>query len=167
MLRWNLLGSWNVLRAGRVLLKPPCRTTLFTLQGSVPVRLIRNPKRSNWGSFRKGLKGRLERCPVVKMKGETGLWLVILSVQLVLISDRENNCPLKLAKTGRHSLKSTSELVSLRKRVRVLFNTCRTDKNPQSWELYREAQRRYRKKVTKTSKDAWRTFCNSNNVLPM
>jgi len=33
------------------------------------------------------------------------------------------------------------------------------DKDPQSWELDREAQRRYGKEVRKASKEAWRTFC--------
>ena len=35
-----------------------------------------------------------------------------------------------------------------------------------SWELYREAQRRYRKEVRKVSKETWRTFCSSVNDLP-
>jgi hypothetical protein len=37
----------------------------------------------------------------------------------------------------------------------------------QSWELYREAQRRYRKEVRKASIEVWMTFCNSINNLPM
>jgi len=44
---------------------------------------------------------------------------------------------------------------------------CWTDKNPQSFELYREAQQRYRKEVRKASKDAWGTFCSSINDLPV
>jgi len=35
-----------------------------------------------------------------------------------------------------------------------------------SWDLYREAQRKYRKEVQKASKETWRTFCNSVNNLP-
>ena len=37
----------------------------------------------------------------------------------------------------------------------------------QGWEIYREAQWRYRTVVRKASQDAWRTFCNSANNLPM
>ena len=44
------------------------------------VRLIRNPRGTKWGSFQKGLKGRLEGGPEVSMKDD-GLWLGILSVQ--------------------------------------------------------------------------------------
>ena len=50
--------------------------------------------------------------------------------------------------------------------MRRLFNACRSDKNPHSLELYREAQRIYGKEVRKDSIDAWRTFCSSINDLP-
>ena len=66
------------------------------------------------------------------MKDEAGLGLAIQWVQQTLIS--------AYVKTGRHSLKWTSELESLRKGVRRLLNKCQTDKNPHMWELCREAQ---------------------------
>jgi len=91
------------------------------------------------------------------MKDEAGLGRAIHWVQQALISASEDSCPLTPVKTGRQSLKWTSELESLR-RVRRLFSKCRTDNNPHSSELYRQAQRRYRKEVRKASKDAWRTF---------
>jgi hypothetical protein len=57
-------------------------------------------------------------------------------------------------------------LESFRKEVKRLFNKCRSDKNPHSWDLYREDQRNYRKEVRKASRSAWRTFCSSINDLP-
>ena len=51
--------------------------------------------------------------------------------------------------------------------MRRNFNKCRADITPQSWELYTETQRTYRKEVRKASKDAWRNFCNSINDIPM
>jgi len=50
--------------------------------------------------------------------------------------------------------------------VRRLFNKCRSDKNLHSWDLYREAQRNYRKDVRKVSKNACRAFCSSIDDLP-
>jgi len=76
------------------------------------------------------------------MEDEAGLGLAIHWVQQVLISAFEDNCPCRPVKTGRQSLKWTSELESLRRRVRWLCNKCQTD-NAHSWELYREAQLRY------------------------
>jgi hypothetical protein len=142
------------------------RHILFTLRGSFPARLIRNPRDTNWGSFIEDLRDWLERGPRMNMKDEAGLGLAIHWVQQALISAYEDNCPLRPVKTGRQSLKWMAELESLRRGVRRLFNKCRSDKNPQSWALYREAQRNYRKEVRKASKNAWRTFCSSINDLP-
>ena len=110
------------------------RHILFTLWGSIPVRLIRNPTGTNWGSFRKGLRDRLERGPEMNMKDEVGLGLAVHWVQQTLISAYENNCPLRPGKRGTQSLKWTSDLLSLRRGVRQLFNKCRTDKTLHSWE---------------------------------
>ena len=125
------------------------RHILFILQGSVPEHLIRNPRGTKWDSFREGLRVRLDRGPGMNMKVKDGLVLAIIWVQQVLILACEDNCPLRPVKTGRYSLKWTTELESLRKGVRWLFNMWRTDKNPQSLELYREVWRRYRKEVRK------------------
>lgn len=72
------------------------RHILFTLQGSVPERLIRNPSGTNW----EGLRDRLARGPEMNMKDEAGLGLAIHWVQQALISASEDNCPLRLVKTG-------------------------------------------------------------------
>jgi hypothetical protein len=101
------------------------------------------------------------------MKDENGLGLALLFVQQAVLSAYENNFPLKPVQTEKHSLKWTSELEYLRREVIRLYISCRADRTPQSWALYTEAQRRYTKEVRKTSKDAWRTFCNSVNDLPM
>ena len=97
-------------------------------------------------------------------KDEAGLGFASDWVQQALVSAYEDNCPLKPFKTGRQSLWSTTELETLRRGVRWLFNKCRSDKDV--WALYREAQRNYRKEVRKASKTAWRTFCSSINDMP-
>jgi hypothetical protein len=99
-------------------------------------------------------------------KSEAGLGLAIYWLQQALILAYENNCPLKPVKMGRQSLKWTTELESLRRRVRRLFNMCRSGKDPHSWVLFRQAQRNYRKEVRKASRDAWRAFCSSIDNLP-
>ena len=95
------------------------------------------------------------------MKSEAGLGLAIQGVQQALVLAYENNCPLRPVKMGRQSLKWTTELESLRRGVRRLFNACRSNKNLHSWDLYRQAQRNYRKEARKASKNAWRAFCSS------
>jgi len=101
----------------------------------------------------------------MNMKNEAGLGLAIQWVQQALIPAYEDNGPLRPVKTSRQSLKWTVEVESLR-RVRRLFNKCRSGKIPHSWEPYRQAQRKYTKEGRKASKNVWRTFCSSINDLP-
>ena len=48
------------------------RHILFTLQGSVPILLVRNPRGTKWGSFRSDLREKLERGPEMNMEDEAG-----------------------------------------------------------------------------------------------
>ena len=166
------LGSYGVLESitgWKVSLEPSLsdhRHILFTLLGSVLVPLIRNPRGTNWGSFRERLREKLERGPEMNMKDEVGLGLTVHWVQQALITAYEDNFPLKPVRKGRKSLRWTLELESLRREVGQFFNRCRADNNSNSWELYREAQWRYRKEVQKASKETWRTFCSYVNDLP-
>ena len=89
--------------------------------------LIRNPWGTNWGSFRKVLRDKLERGPEISVEDEAGLGLAVHWIQQALITAYEENCPLRPAKNGRKSLKLTSELESLRREVRRLFNRCRSN----------------------------------------
>jgi len=59
---------------------------LFTIRGSVPVHLIRNPRGTNWGYFKGALRDRLERGTELNKKNEAGLGLAIHWVQQALIS---------------------------------------------------------------------------------
>ena len=164
------LGSYGLLEsiAGwEVPLEPSLSDhshILFTLQSFMLVRLIRSPRGTNRGSFQEYLREKLERVLVMNMKDEARLGLAVHWVQQALITAYEDNCLLRPARKGRKSLRWTSELESLRRELRRLFNRCQAD-NSNSWELYRETQWKYRKEVQKASK-TWRTFCSSVNDLP-
>jgi hypothetical protein len=86
----------------------------------MPAPLIRNPRGTNWGSFREGLREKLERGPEMNMKDETGLGLAVHWVQQAY----EDNCPLRPVKKGRKSLRWTSEIESLRTEVIRIFTKC-------------------------------------------
>jgi hypothetical protein len=70
------------------------RHILFTLRGSAPAHLIRNPRGTNWGSFQEDLKDMLSRGPMMNIGNEAGLGLAINWVQHALITAYEDNCPL-------------------------------------------------------------------------
>jgi hypothetical protein len=60
------------------------------------VRLIKNPRGTNWGSFRQDLRDRLKRGPGMDMKCEAGLGLAIHCVQQAFTLAYEDNCLLDL-----------------------------------------------------------------------
>jgi len=128
------------------------RLILFTLWGSFLAPLIRNTRGTDWSSFQEDLRDKLERGPEMSMKDEAGLGLAVHWIQQALITAYDNNCSLRIPKKCRKSLKWTSELESLRREVRRLFNSCPANNKLSSWELYREDQRRYRKEERKASK---------------
>ena len=99
------------------------------------VPFIRNPRGTNWGSFREGLREKLERGSQMNTKDEAGLGLAIHSIQQALVSAYEENCPLRPVKRGKKSLSWTSELESLKREVRRLFKKCRAGNNECSWDL--------------------------------
>jgi hypothetical protein len=142
------------------------RHILFILRGSTPVLLIRNPRGTNWGFFHGSLREKLEKGPEMSMKDEAGLGLAIHWIQQALISAFEDNCPLQPIRKGRKSRRWTLELELLRREVRRLFNRCQANNDLHSSELYREAQRRYRKEVRKASRETWSTFVSFVNDLP-
>jgi hypothetical protein len=73
---------------------------------------------------------------------------------------------MRLVKSARNSRRLTTMLESPRRRVRRLFNKGGRDRTLRSWELYREAQREFRRVVRRASKQTWRAFCTSINELP-
>jgi hypothetical protein len=162
------LGSYGLLESitdWEVSLEPSLsdhRHILFTLWGSIPASLVRNPRGTNWGSFCEDLRERLNRGPETDMKDEAGIVLAVQWVEQALISACEENCPLGLIRKGKKSLRWTSELECLRRQVRRLFKKRRADNSSHNLELYREAQRRYRKEVRKAS----RTFRGPINDSP-
>jgi hypothetical protein len=133
--------------------------------GSVPEGLFRDLRSTNWDSFQEEREGRLEQGPRMDFKHEAGLGLIISYVQEALLTAYEDNSPLKIGRKGKCSLWWTSDLESLRREVRQFFNKGHRTGTPQSWELYREAHRRYRKEVRMVSRESWRAFCNSIHYL--
>jgi hypothetical protein len=138
----------------------------FIPRGSWPVLLIRNPRGTDLGSFREDPRMRLEKGPGMIMGSKAGLALSVHSVQQALISYYENNCPPRPVRRGRSSLKLSTKLEALRREISRLFNRRRAKNEPHSLELYREAQRSYRKEVCKAFKETWRSFCSPLNDLP-
>jgi len=76
------------------------RHILFTLRGSVLALLIRNLRGNNWGSFREGLRDKLERGTEVSMEDEAGLELAVHWIQQALITALRITALLDLLRMG-------------------------------------------------------------------
>jgi hypothetical protein len=63
-------------------------------------------------------------------RDEAGLGLALQWLQHALITAYENNCPMRLVKPARNSLRWTVRLESFRRRVRSLFNKGHRDQTP-------------------------------------
>jgi hypothetical protein len=100
------------------------RHSLFTLRGSVPALLIRNPR----GTFRENLRFKLDRVPELNMEGEALLGLAVQWIHEAQVTAYEENCHLSLTTNGRNYLRWTLELASLSREGRQLFNRYRADK---------------------------------------
>jgi hypothetical protein len=104
---YELLDSITELEVSSEPSLPDHRHILFTLRGSVPAPMFRNPRGTNWGSLRGDLRERLERGPEMDIKDEASLGLAIQWIQQALFSAYENNCPLRPTTNGKRSLKWT------------------------------------------------------------
>jgi len=74
--------------------------------------MVRNPRGNNWGSFREGLRDKMERGTEINMKDEAGLELAVHWIQQAFITAYNKSC-LRPDKKGRKSPKWTSELQSI------------------------------------------------------
>jgi len=96
------------------------RHILFNLRGVAPVLYIRNPRETNWCSFRGNMCEKLGRGPEMNMRDEADLGPAICWMQQALISAFGDNCPLLSIRKGKKSLRRNRELELLRKEVRRL-----------------------------------------------
>jgi len=71
----------------------------------------------------------------MNIEDEAGLGLAVHWIQQAFISAYEDNCPLRPVRRGRKSQRWTSELESLRRGVKWLFNRCLANYNSHSSEL--------------------------------
>ena len=86
----------------------------FHSTGLCAVALGQNLRGTNWGSFRRDLREKLEKGPEMNMEDDPGLGFAVHWIQQALISAYENNCPLKPVRRGGnlwggHRSKSPSE----------------------------------------------------------
>lgn len=130
---------------------------LFSIKGLIPVKAeSRNPRFTNWCSYKKDLKKFLDAVPG-KFNSVDDLEVAVDYVQQAILTSYHQNCKLTSTSSPRRVPWWSSELSSLRKKCRKLFNRA---KKTGDWQTYRNALTTYSKAIRDAKKCSWQRFCD-------
>ncbi|XP_023310207.1 uncharacterized protein LOC111691494 [Anoplophora glabripennis] len=126
------------------------------------VRTYRDPKRTDWDSYRTELQARTrEIC--TKLRNTYDLERAVEELQNAVTRSYEYSCPIKV-RSDKHTVPWWSkELTQLRGQTRKLFNRA---KRTGEWETYRATLTEYNKEIRKAKRDSWRKFCEDIDSVP-
>jgi Reverse transcriptase (RNA-dependent DNA polymerase). len=126
------------------------------------VRTYRDPKRTDWDSYRTELQARTrEIC--TKLRNTYDLERAVEELQNAVTRSYEYSCPIKV-RSDKHTVPWWSkELTQLRGQTRKLFNRA---KRTGEWEAYRATLTEYNKEIRKAKRDSWRKFCEDIDSVP-
>ncbi|XP_036146028.1 uncharacterized protein LOC118646684 [Monomorium pharaonis] len=114
------------------------------------VRSVRDPRKTDWDSFREDLAVGLREFP--KRHGTPQeIELCVEHLQRALVGSFQDNCP---------------ERTELRSAARRAWNRARNKGRQADWDLHRRTQKAYRDSVIMAKKESWRRFCESVERIP-
>lgn len=129
-----------------------------------PETTYRNPRATDWTSYREVLSGRL-RGTDGRSRTEGGIEGDVESLQASIIHAYEAACPAKTRKVNKKVAWWNRELGKLRSASRRLLNKALRANSEENWAAYRSTQRTYKRLVRKSKTDAWRKFCKEVEAL--
>ncbi|XP_048002004.1 uncharacterized protein LOC125238656 [Leguminivora glycinivorella] len=156
----NKVSSWHV--SGEISLSDHRYICFrYTTKIKVEVILKRNPRNTNWLSFKDDLKADLGN-PNGKLNSITDIELEADKIGQAVHTAWTNNCPEKkiLAKKVPWW---NPEIAKLRKETRAVFNDA---KRSNDFELYARKLTEYSKAVRKAKRKAWKNHCDQIGSIP-
>jgi hypothetical protein len=151
--RWvQLVGSSHLHVSDEVSLSDH-RYICFEL-GNISIDQVtyRNPRRTNWESYKYDLKGNLETLPR-KMRTMKDIDGSVDQLQRAIISSYHRNCPAKTTRPPGTVPWWNKKLSGLRAKVRKQFNVA---KRTGQWGPYKETLTCYNKEIRKAKQSSWR-----------
>ncbi|XP_029669296.1 uncharacterized protein LOC115239096 [Formica exsecta] len=142
------------------------RQIVFRLANVRPETIYRrNPRRTDWDSFREDLSNGL--CGFPK-RHETAaeVELCVDHLQRALVGSFEKNRPTRAVRSNKKVSWWGPGLQRLREGARRAWNRAKITGRPLDWDLYRRAQKTYRDSVVAAKKESWRRFCESMEEVP-
>ncbi|XP_036148374.1 uncharacterized protein LOC118647462 [Monomorium pharaonis] len=129
------------------------------------VRTVRDPRKTDWDSFREDLAVGLREFP--KRHGTPQeIELCVEHLQRALVGSFENNCPERTVRDTKEVAWWNPKLQELRSAARRAWNRARNTSRQADWDLHRRAQKAYRDSVVRAKKESWRRFCESVEGIP-
>lgn len=126
----------------------------FHMQMAQDAPLVRNPRRTNWLSYKGDLEAPLEGLRR-KVKTVEDLDCIANAVQDAILTSYHDNCPVR-QRGGRSNTKWwTSYLERKRAHVRRLYNHCKVSGK---WGIYHKALTEYTTAIKTAKQDSWQRF---------
>jgi hypothetical protein len=156
----NLIKDWHVTE------EVTCsdhRFIQFTVRGiDHSVKIYRNPRRTNWESFRTDLSGGLHGM-TDKINNFIDLEMAANQFQEAITIAYNENCPLTVRKNNRNMSWWNQRLAEKRRKVRKLFNVA---KKSGDWTDYKRTLTDYNKALRQAIRESWRRHCEEIEKAP-
>lgn len=135
------------------------RQIRFRLEASsIPTRMYRNPRTTNWAQYTRDLSEALgfwiSRCTTV----EDIEWDVA-TVQRTIMDSYERSCTPRREKV-RTVPWWNGELQDLRRDARRKWNQAKRSLEPTDWNEYQKAQRAYKRLIRLRKRQCWQNYCS-------
>jgi hypothetical protein len=156
----NLIKDWHVTE------EVSCsdhRYIRFTVRGiDHSVKIYRNPRRTDWESFRTelsaGLRGITDR-----INNSIDLEIDAYQFQEAITSAYNENCPLTVRKNNRNTSWWNQGLAEERRKVRKLFNAANKSGD---WTDYKRTLTDYNKALRQAKRESWKRHCEEIEKAP-
>jgi len=122
----------------------------------------RNPRRTDWESFKTDLSGCLSGM-TDKIKNFTDLEIAANQLQDAINFAYNENCPLTMRKNNRNTSWWNQDLAVKRMKVRRLFSVAKKSGN---WTDYKRTLTDYNKALRQAKRESWRRHCEQIEKAP-
>jgi len=158
----GLVGDWRVSSEPS---GSDHRQVHFNLEHTEEAIWGRNPRHTNWMSYRSDLEAILKKAPS-RFHTAENLEVAAKYVTDAIRTAFEANCPMKLKDTSAKVSWWSRELSERRLEVRRLFNRAKKTRATTDWDAFRSSQREYTKAINSAKRKSWRKFCEEVESAP-
>ncbi|XP_017303989.1 uncharacterized protein LOC108253831, partial [Diaphorina citri] len=152
----RIIHNWNV--PDEMISSSDHRYIFFSIKNDPgPPTSYRNPRKTDWGLYRRLLKSELEGMNV-GIKDSRDLDETALRLQGAILKTLDNSCPVVRRSTTKQPVWWNKKLDGLRKKTRRLWNKAKRNGNR---EAYYTSLTAYNTELKKTKRSSWRKFCEN------